>query len=316
MSRSGSGQLPRFLSFLILTLSLSPVVAQESIDLLTVEGRYGFPQSYEHTFDGKATEITSMVNLKAPVVFNEQNIWYNDLTYNYFAVNNDITMPDQMANPIRLHGFILQTGWVHRFSSSSAIQMLLAPRYMTDFSGSGLSRWQMGGIFMYEKIFRDNLMMRFGALYNQELGGPFVVPLVFVDWHFAGRWSLTGMLPIYAKVQYQANDNFSTGLAFFGLITSYKLGHPAYAGDYMERTSIDPALFARLRVAGNLHLEGRLGYAINRKYVQYAADQTVPFRISIISFGDDRVARNVTFGSGMFASLRLVYNMPLGNNEK
>ena len=173
-----------------------------------------------------------------------------------------------------------------------------------------------GLISGYSSTRIDNLMMRFGALYNQELGGPFVVPLVFVDWHFAGRWSLTGMLPIYAKVQYQANDNFSTGLAFFGLITSYKLGHPAYAGDYMERTSIDPALFARLRVAGNLHLEGRLGYAINRKYVQYAADQTVPFRISIISFGDDRVARNVTFGSGMFASLRLVYNMPLGNNEK
>jgi hypothetical protein len=297
---------------LLLFTSLIPLFSQESIDLLTVEGRYGFPQSYEHTFDGKATEITSMINLKAPVVFSDKNIWYNDLTYNYFAINNDITMPDRMANPIRLHGFILQTGLVHRFSTSSAIQVLFAPRYMTDFQGSGLSRWQFGGIFMYEKIFHDNLMMRFGALYNQELGGPFMVPLVYVDWRFAGRWSLTGMLPIYAKLKYQASDNLSTGLAFFGLITSYKLGGEGYAGDYMERTSIDPSLFARLRVAGNLHLEGRLGYAIDRKYEQYAADQTVPFRISIIKFGDNRVPENITFNSGMFVSLRLVYNMPLG----
>lgn len=79
--------------------------------------------------------------------------------------------------------------------------------------------------------------------------------------------------------------------------------------------SIDPSLFARLRIAGNLHLEGRLGYAIDRKYDQYAADQTVPFRISIIKFGDERITKNIAFGSGMFASLRLVYNMPLGEKE-
>jgi hypothetical protein len=143
-----------------------------------------------------------------------------------------------------------------------------------------------------------------------------LVPLVFVDWHFAGQWRLSGMLPVYAKLKYRVNDNFSTGLAFFGLITSYKVGGEHYAGDYMERTSIDPSLFARLRIAGNFHIEGRLGYAIDRKYDQYAADQTVPFRISIIKFGDERVTKNIAFGSGVLASLQLVYNMPLGGRER
>jgi hypothetical protein len=301
---------------LILLLSSAPAFAQESIDLATFSGRYGLPQSYDSVFSGKATEITSMINLKMPVVFNDKNIWYNDLTYNYFAVNNDITMPDHIANPIRLHGFILQTGLVHRFSTSTALQLLFAPRYMTDFRGSGLSRWQFGGIILYEKIFRDNLMMRFGALYNQELGGPFLVPLVYLDWRLSSRWSISGLLPIYAKVKYEVNEHFTTGLAFFGLITSYKLGAPGYAGDYMERTSIDPALFGRLRIAGNLFFEGRMGYAISRQYEQYKDDETVPFRISIISFGDDRVPVNVTFRSGMFFNARLVYNMSLTKDEK
>ena len=301
------------LSGIFLLFAGSPVFSQQSIDLFTVSGRYGLPTSYESTFSGKSTEITSMINLKAPVVFNDKNIWYNDLTYNYFAVNNDITMPENMANPIRLHGFILQTGLVHRFSTSTAVQLLFAPRYMTDFTGKGLNRWQFGGIFMFEKVFRETLMMRFGALYNQELGGPFIVPLVYLEWQISDRWSASGMLPIFAKVKYKVNDNFNTGLAFFGLITSYKLGDPDYAGDYMERTSIDPALYGRLRIAGNLHFEGRIGYAIDRKYEQYAADQTVPFRISIIKFGDNRVPENVNFHSGMFFNVRLVYNMPLEN---
>ena len=79
----------------------------------------------------------------------------------------------------------------------------------------------------------------------------------------------------------------------------------------MERTSIDLGLFGRVRVAGNFHLEGRLGYALGRSYKQYAADQKADFRITIIKFGDNRVARNVNFNPGPIALLRLVYNMPL-----
>jgi len=226
-------------------------------------------------------------------------------------VNTDQEMPEEMANPIRLHGFILQTGWVRKINETTSLQFIFTPRFMTDFVNASGSNFQFGGMFLYEKIFSDNLMMRFGALYNQELGGPFMVPLVYLDWKLSPKWSINGLLPIFGKVKYQVNEQFSTGLAFFGLITSYSLGDPAYAGDYIERTSIDPSLFARYKLVGKLHIEGRLGYAIDREYAQYSADQTVPFRISIISFGDDRVPKNVDFGGGVFASLRLVYNLPL-----
>ena len=66
-----------------------------------------------------------------------------------------------------------------------------------------------------------------------------------------------------------------------------------------------------IRLTGNLHMEGRFGYALGREYNQYSADQKVDFRIAILKFGDNRIPKNVLFEPGIVVNLRVVYNMPL-----
>jgi hypothetical protein len=300
------------LTSLVLCGLAAGLYAQSSLDLLTLSGRYGFPAKYDDSPSvGKATETGAMVNVKLPVKLSGSSIWYNDLTYTMFHVSNDIEFVRGIANPIHLHSFILQTGWYKRFGEGQGIQLLFAPRFMTDFDNASASNFQLGGIAMYEKRFSERLMLRFGAMYNDELGGPFVVPIVYSDWQINSKWSLVGMWPVFGKLNYQVSEKISAGISHFGLITSYRLGHPDYEGDYIERTSIDLSLFGRIRLAGNLHLEGRFGYAVGRSYKQFSADQTVPFRISIIKFGDERVEKNYLFKPGPIVDLRLVYNLPL-----
>lgn len=302
----------KYLSFVLLAICSSAyITAQTDLDIFTLSGRYGFPQEYETTYNEKATETGILANLQMPVPFSESTIWYSQLTYTNFRVNNDNTMPDDIANPISLHGFILQTGLYKKFSNDRGMQLLFAPRFMTDFNNVDGGHFQFGGVALYEKRFSDKLMMRFGAMLHDELGGLYMVPIVYTDWQISSKWSLKGNWPISGKIKYQVNDNLSTGISHFGLITSYKLGHPDYQGDYMERTSIDECLFARIRIIGNIHLEGRLGYALGRYYKQYDADQKADFRITILKFGDNRVEKNVNFNSGPIALLRLVYNLPL-----
>jgi hypothetical protein len=302
----------KYISFLLLAIfSCANITAQTDLDIFTLSGRYGFPQEYETTYSEKATETGILANLQMPVPFSESTIWYSQLTFNNFRVNNDITMPAEIANPINVSGFILQTGLYKKFSKGRGMQILLAPRFMTDFNNVDGGHFQFGGVALYEKRFHDKLMMRFGAMLHDELGGLYMVPIVYTDWQISSKWSLKGNWPISGKIKYQVNDNLSTGISHFGLITSYKLGHPDYQGDYMERTSIDECLFARVRIVGNIHLEGRLGYALGRYYKQYDADQKADFRITILKFGDNRVEKNVNFKSGPIALLRLVYNLPL-----
>ena len=302
----------KYLSFLILAIySCAYITAQTDLDIFTLSGHYGFPQEYETTYDEKATETGILANVQFGVSFDDSTIWYSQLTFTNFRVNNDITMPDDIANPISIYGFILQTGIYQKFSNGRGLQLLFAPRFMTDFNNVDRGHFQIGGVALYEKRFSDKLLMRFGAMLHDELGGPYMVPIVYTDWQISSKWSLKGTWPISGKIKYQVNDNFSTGISHFGLVTSYKLGHPDYQGDYMERTSIDECLFGRVRLAGNFHLEGRLGYALGRYYNQYDADQKADFRITILKFGDNRVAKNVNFKSGPIALLRLVYNLPL-----
>lgn len=300
--------------FLILYGAFS-LQSQESIDLLTVSGRYGIPQDLEEPHPGQATETGLLVNLKAPVVFSDALIWYTELSYTNFHVNYSESLPAEMADPVSLHGLVLQTGLIKKIDDSRKIHLLIAPRFMTDFTNAGSDCWQLGGVGLFEKRFHNRLMIRFGALYNQEFFGPFFVPLVYLDWQFGEKWSISGLLPIYGKINYHISERLTVGLSEFGLITSYRLGNTAYPGDYIERKSIDMALFGRYRIFGNFHLEGRAGYALSREYGQYGSDQKVDFKISVFSFGDQRIRKNVLFNDGPILTFRLVYNLPLATAE-
>ncbi len=302
--------LPLFVC--VMLLAYNTTKAQQSIDLITVSGQFS-PEVPYLEIPAKATETTGLVNIKLPVVFkNNKTIWYTDLTYNYSAVNSSVNFGDSLHNPIQLHGFILQTGWVQKFSRDRAIQLLLAPRLMSDFQNMDSRSLQLGAIGLFEKKFSDKLIIRFGAMYNQDLFSSMLVPLIYLDWQVGNsKWNVSGLVPIYAKIGYRFNERFTAGVAQFGLVTSYALGGEGYNGDYMERKSIDLTAFGRYRLKGNFHLEARVGYALSRDYAQYAGDDKMDFRITVISIGDDRLRKNQRFEDGLIANLRLVYNLPL-----
>ena len=174
-----------FLTIFLTSYSLS---SQETLDIVTISGRYGTPQAYDSIYKGKASESGVMASLVAPIEMNEKSIWYNSLNYFYFHVGNDEDMPLEIANPINVHGFILRTGLYHKFSRQRGIQIFLAPRFMSDFKNVSIDHFQMGALALYEKRFRDGLKMGFGAMYNQEYFGPYLVPLVNLDWKLSDKW--------------------------------------------------------------------------------------------------------------------------------
>lgn len=286
--------------------------AQSSIDILTISGFYGLPANYQMPVNGKASESGGLFNLKAPIVIGEKTIWYNDLTYTLFNVNSNVRVePVNALASMRLHAFILQTGLLQKLSEKNAIQLLVVPRYTTDFNGSNSKNWQFGMIALYEHRYKTNLLMRVGGLYNRELFGPLVTPLIYLDWQLNKKWSVIGLLPINLKINYTLNDRVTTGFSHFGFTTTYRIGQEDFKGDYIERSSIDETLFLRWKMAGNIHLETRFGYSLGRVYAHYEGDQKMDLRLSILNFGDDRIQKNVNFNSGPIASVRFVYSLVL-----
>ena len=299
------------IGFILLTVNC---LSQERIDLFTLSGRYGLPSSYNPALPKDANERATLLNLKVPVILSEKSIWYNNFTYTFSMVQNGMTFPDSMANPIRLHAFMFQTGLVQKIGERDGFQILLFPRFMSDLIEPTEGAWQIGAIVLYEHRFNKDLRLRFGAMYNEEKSGPLFVPLVDVNWQISDRWSLTGLFPIYGKLNYRVSNGLTVGLSHFGLITSYELSDLKYAGDYMERTSIDLSLFSRVKLFGNWFLEGRFGYAFDRNYEQYSKEDKIDWRLSIARFGDRRGApKNYVFNDGYIGSLRIVYSWPFPN---
>ena len=302
--------MKRILLILLAAYLSFPVLAQRTLDLVSLTGRYGLPKEYKETYSGTATEFGSINSITAGIRLSNKNMIPISFNHFYFNVQGDPETPEDLANPIVINGFILRTGWYQRFGNGTAIQLLIAPRIMSDFKNLDGNSFQMGGVLTYEKEFSDELTMAFGAIYNQELFGPYLVPLVDVHWQISPKWRIDGMIPVTARVVYSVNENMSVGFNHFGLITTYYLGNDAYAGDYMERQSIDLSLFLRQRLGGNFFVEGMVGRTMGRSYKQYGGDQKVSFALPLVTFGDDREVKNETFNDGMILTLKLVYNIP------
>lgn len=285
--------------------------AQDRLDLFTLTGSYGFPTAYDSIYQGKGTETGVMASLVLPAVLSEKSVWYTSLNYFYWGVDNDEEMAEDILNPIRVHALILRTGLVREFEKDRALQLIFAPRFMSDFKNVDSDHFQLGGIVTYGKRYSENLKIAFGALFNQEFFGPNLVPLIDLDWKINKKWSVVGLYPVYGKVKYKFSERLDGGWSHFGLVTTYRLGDENYQGEYIDRRSIDETLYARYRVFGDFFLEGRFGYALGRSYEQYEADQKVDFTLPLISIGDDRIAKTASIHDGWIASLRLVYSISL-----
>lgn len=297
------------LSILLISLTLT-ASSQNSLDIFTLAGTYGFPSAYEAPYTEKATETQGYASLTLPIVLSDKTVIFNNFNYYYFGVNTDASFAADVANPLKLHGIIARTGLVQKISDANSIQILFIPRYMSDFNKSDETAWQYGGVALFEHRFNDDLMMRYGALYNTDFFGHYLVPVVHVDWNITDKFAFSGMLPVYAKIKYKASEKLELGFSHFGLTTSYRLGKE-YNNDYLVRQSIDLALYERYHLGSNIHFETRVGMALGRKYEQFANGDEMDLGLPLVSIGDDRQLKNIPFDNGPFVQMRLVYNLPL-----
>ncbi len=289
----------------------------QSIDLFSIGQTYA-PKAKFTWQDGQeqeAIEFNTLVNAKVPIVLSDKLIWYTNLTYsiNELKANQRNNVP---SATYRLQGIIAQTGLVVKLNEKTSIQALLAPRILGEQLNFNSQTLQLGGIGLIEQVYSENLTMRFGVLYNQDKFGPFFVPLIYTDWTFGNGFFMKGLWPIYGKIGKQINEKMQMGISEFALITSYSLNQQAPT-TYMERSSIDLAYFVRYNLIGNWHIEPRVGITMSRGYEQYANNDKLSGKISLVDFEDQpRNLLNGTLSPAPFFNFRLVYSLPIDSENE
>lgn len=296
-------------TFLLISLTMT-LFAQKRFDVFYVAGNFNFMQKTEvNTSNYLETAITA--NISLPIVLKDSSIWFTSVDYQYFSIPNEYKLNSNILEEFNLHGFIIRTGYIKRLSSTESLHLLFAPRIMTDFNASFSKSIQPGGVIMYERKKSDDLTWRAGVMYNQDFFGPYMLPVVYLDWNISGIFKLTGLLPVYGKLYVQPSEKLSTGLHFIGLTTSFRIDEMSYENFYVDRRSIDLSLFVNRHLWSNFFFEGRLGYALTRDYGLFSENDKMTIGLPLLNIGDNRERFNNEYSGSPFIHTRIVYGLPL-----
>ncbi len=297
---------------LVLTLvvfSVSFSTAQKRFDVFKVAGNNNFlPSAVGETSKDYQRSVTA--NLSIPIVLKDSSILFTSVDYQFFDVDNEYSLSSPVER-FNIHGIILRTGYIRKLSSKTALQILFVPRYMTDFNASFSNSLQLGGIVMYEKVKSVNLTWRAGVLYNQENFGPYIIPIVYLDWKITNKIRFKGLLPVYGKLYTEHSSKFSSGIHFVGLTTTYGTNEISTPNLYVDRRSIDLSYFWNVNLFGNIFLEGRAGYSLSKDYGLYAKGDKMTLGLPLVNIGDDRVRLNEKSKGSPFVHFRLIYSLPI-----
>lgn len=144
------------------------------------------------------------------------------------------------------------------------------PKLATDFEETIDSRDFQYGIFFVENYkFNDKLQVKAGIYCNKEAFGPFVVPLLGVDWKASERLYFFGLLPTNYKIEYTiAKKKRYAGINFKALTRSFQLSK-SQNNDYIRFDEVVLKGYAEYYLLNNLVAYCEIGHAFGDAPLQY-----------------------------------------------
>ena len=246
--------------------------------------------------------------INAPIALGEKSTILAGFRGNMWTVKYS---PEQLW-PENYYSSGLTLGYNHRFDEKKSFLFILLPKLNSDFRNINSNALQLGFFTTYSKRSSEKFLWKVGIYFNTEFFGPFVVPLFGLNWDVSPKLSITGDLPIYAKIKYSLNNNFSTGAGYIALVSSYRLTGE-FNDAYTSRYAIEPYVFAEVKFLKHIYFNGKLGYTMGRKYPVYAKDDRLDWQLLFIKFGDDRTQLNPEIQDNFFFELGLAFRVDVSD---
>ncbi len=246
-------------------------------------------------------------DLTAPIVLKNKNVIITGAIYE----QTNLKTPN--TNGL-VYTISPKIGYKAILSESFSGTLILLPKLSSDLKNINSKHIQIGTVALFEKIKTSNFKYKFGVYFNQELFGPFAVPLFGFYYKSENKkFEANFTLPVYAGINYKLNSWLNSGITFNSSVKSYYLGDTQ--NSYLAKASNE--IYALLQYhpkASRLVIEPQVGYSIGRSYRVYNEDNKIDFGFSAFKFGDDREQLNHDFEDGLIFKVRLLYRFMIDNN--
>ncbi|MCB0400590.1 MAG: hypothetical protein KDD41_00755 [Flavobacteriales bacterium] len=239
-----------------------------------------------------------------PVKLNDSNIVLTG-----FMLEQIKTRIHPLLNPTTISTINLKVGFSKTHSQKWSGTYMLLPKLSSDFKRSSAKNFQLGGLILMKYSKKEHLKYSFGAYYNQELFGPFIVPLVGMYYKSANdKFEINATLPIWADMNYRLTGFVSIGSNFSAFVRSYYLSENEA---YVVKKTNELFGYLQFHLGKNILIQTKAGYSIGRSFRAYPEVDQVSLGLSAARFGDDRTVLNPDFNDGPIYRARLIYRFHL-----
>jgi len=299
----------RFLIAFIFLSNIQFLKAQNYVDLLKINYSATPFNSYD-SLSGLKTQVQEFsTDITLPIVIDSSKSIITGILF------EQISLVNQPENQSSFYTISPKIGMNVNHSEKISGTYVFLPKISSDLT-NGLSQkhFQFGGLALINLKKSPQFKYRFGVYYNQELFGPFLVPLIGFYYESNNKkFEANFTLPVSADMNYQILKNVKAGLNFSAVVKSFYI--PEFNNNYMTKTTND--LFAYFQLNSPSYrvlLEPQVGYSIGRSYRIYDTSDKLDLKVSAFKFGPDQHPLNYDFKDGLIFKIRLVYRFMLENN--
>lgn len=295
---------------LFFSLFVTHSFSQQWVDLANVYWRTS-PMNAADSSTQQWNLNTYAVDLKAPVVLNDDNVLIFGLEYQ----QNSISRVSSTLDPLNFSSSMLQIGWEHKWNEKSKMLFMSMTRFNSDFKFVDINHFQQGGLALGTTSRSDNFDWKYGLYYNAEFFGPMFVPLFGFNWKINEKWRFKLVIPVNFELSYQPKKWFRTGLRFDGVNASYRTnlntGLDFINGYHIDKADNNLWGFAEFHIGKNMWLHAKAGYSVLRKYRVYNDTEKMDVKFGPVNVGDNRTVTTPIFKNGMSFEARFIYRLPL-----
>lgn len=216
------------------------------------------------------------------------------------TVQYDVNNPDYKR--VSLSNNMLRLGYI--LDQEKSKTMFLALPKLN--GGNGDYSLQYGGLIHYHRKVNDNFSWTAGAMYNTDLFGNFILPMLGIKWKLSERLWIYGDLPVYMHILYSVGDKSNVGLQFRGLISS----HP-YSDQYYYEVSQDwICAYYEVSITENIVFQPSAGIFFIRNMNYFETDQTLNAKVAIVNVGERNQQQDPTiYGISPFIGAHLFFRV-------
>jgi hypothetical protein len=286
------------LFFLLIPLTL---FSQDYVDILKIGYGTTFNSTYEnspHSTDIKNFEF----GLTYPIVLNENQALITGADFNLTSLQ---LVP--LSDYTNLYSTTFKIGLASTFNERWSGTFVLLPKIASDYHSISSDDFYFGGFASLKFKKNEHLTYRFGAYASSEAFSIFATPIFGVYYKSPNQlFEIDASLPIAADINYNVGAA-TIGFDYFGIGRSYLIHQNNTAPVYVEQSPLEFSSYVQLNTFNkNVLVRAKFGYTTNEHEV-YAEDDTLDFRLSAISFGDDRTQLNPRLNGSLFIKFEAIY---------